>query len=237
MKCILLLSVVITTYCSAQQVKGQGLMRDSIIQTVSKIDKGISPEMLKNCVVLQTNNICVVMMKEKIYTLKTNKELLLFFSSNKNEISRTNFFVIFDSATSQEKLVDVIDDLNRAKIKNYALVTSQQYLQNGALWSKPTQPVVSLDTSKTKKQYNILDSTYFSITIQKTGIKVRLFEQDSFLKNSDELDSFITKYQIDISTKKIVVIGSNLLPYERVGPVLDVLTKHSYYKYSLIVSD
>jgi len=228
MRYLLPFLILFATGCSGQKTKEQ----QTHIDTLKLFDPKPEPpsaqdaQMFKNCMVLFYPNYTVIHSSTE-YSFDNLDSLTNFLKTNAYAIRQNKFYLISDSSTKYSKIVSAIDVLRNTKIDNYKIINYQEYFAT-------PEPVTIQTSISTTSTYNENDSTYFSITILKNALEVKLLNQVTELKNATELNNFITNHKSYISSKKILIISSSDLPYDKFKPVVEVLKRHEYYKYNLV---
>ncbi|MBN8673218.1 MAG: hypothetical protein J0L56_03725 [Chitinophagales bacterium] len=228
MRYFLFFLVLIVTGCSGQQ----NTDKQSKIDTVKLFNPNGHPDnagasdmnMFKRSIaVVQQGYALILNDKETDVEALTEVEKLIV--SNKEEIKKDLFYVLMDSTTDFKRTLAVIDILTKNQVANYKVINIQKYFT-------PPEPVTIQTPTSVVTTYNENDSTYFSITILDKGIDVKLFGQETKLKTTNDLDTFVTAHKQDI--RKIIIITTREIPDNKFKPVLEVLKKHDLYKYNLV---
>jgi biopolymer transport protein ExbD len=228
MRYLLPFLILLTTGCSGQKTKEQ----QTQIDTLKLFDLKPEPpsaqdvQMFKNCMILFYPNYTVIHSGTE-HTFDNLDSLTNFLTINADAIRQNKFYLISDSSTKYSKIVSAIDVLTNTAIDNYKVINYQEYFA-------PPQPVTIQTPVSTTSTYNENDSSYFVITILKNALEVKLFNQTTKLSTIRELDDFITKHKSGINSRKIMVISSSDLSYDKFKPIFEVLKKHDYYKYNLV---
>src|SRR6476620_8962255 len=199
--------------CSGQQTKGQQTQIDTLALFDPKPEPSSAQDgqMFKNCLVLFHTNYTVFHNGTE-NSFDNLDSLTSFLKIRAGDIKQNKFYLISDSSTKFSKIVSAIDILRTTKIDNYKVINYQEY------FSQP-EPVTVETPISTTSTYNKNESTKFNITILKNTIQVKLLNQVTELKNAKELDNFIMNRKSDISSKKILIISSSDLPYDKFKPV------------------
>ncbi len=228
MRCILPFFILTVTGCSGQQTTEQQNKIDTtkLFNPNPESDETGASDMnifKRNIVLIQPDYYIILNGQE--HKLETVDKVKEFIKSNEKQIQKEKFYIITDSSTAFKKTVSIINILVENRITNYKVINVQKYLT-------PPEPITIQSPTSVINTYNENDSTYFSIIILNNGINVRLFGQETKLKNTGELDEFIGTHKSDI--KKVIIIASRELSDNKFKPVLEVLKKHEYYKYNLV---
>lgn len=228
MRYIFVFLTVLATGCSGQTTND----KITKIDTAKLFNPNNHPDhsganevnMFKRSIVLTQPDFHAIL-NDKEYKFETFIKLSDFVKTNKIEIQKDLFYVLTDSSTAFKRIVTTIDALKKNQITDYKVINVQQYFTPPEPVSiqTPTSVVTILDEN---------DSTYFSITIIDKGIDVKLFGQETKLKNTNDLYSFVTAHKQDI--KKIIIITSRDVSDSKFKLVLEVLKKHEFYKYNLV---
>ena len=125
------------------------------------------------------------------------------------------------STTDFKRTLSVINILTKNRIANYKVINVEQYFT-------PPEPVTIQTPTSVVTTYNESDSTYFSIEVFDKGINVKLQGQESKLKTTNELETFVSTHKQDI--KRIIIIISKELPDNKFKSVIEVLKKYKYTK-------
>ena len=123
-----------------------------------------------------------------------------------------------------KKTVSIINILIENQISNYKVIDFQQD-------GRP-ETVTIQEPARVETITNINDTTYFSIEILDKGINVKLDGQETKLKNTDDLDTFVATHKPDI--KEILIATAKEIPDSKFKAVLEVLKKHEYKKFRLV---
>jgi biopolymer transport protein ExbD len=232
MRYFLFVLIVFAVSCSSAQTKDA----QTHIDTAKLFDPYPEPEssysaqdelMFKNAIALFKPGFTTIYFgKENTFTLED--EVSNYFKKNADSIRQNKFFLIIDSNTKFEKTVSVINLLKKNKIDNYRVINFQEHFAPSAT------PVAVTPTTITTKPADEDEGLYFSISILNTGFKTKLQNKTTLLKNASELDKFIETNKPAIDSLKIRIIRDKNTPYNQFKPVLDVLKKHEYFKFSLI---
>lgn len=228
MRHLFLFFLLYATVCSGQQNKEQGMLRDTLKLLDPKHESHSAEDiqMFKNCLVLFHPNYTVVHNDTEHLFLRLDS-LAQFLKVNADSIKKNKFYLITDSTTSYSKIISAIDVLMDIKIDDYKIVNYQEYFA-------PPEPVTIQKPASTTQTINETDSSQFTITILKNALEVKLFNQVTRLKNTKELDDFITNNKENINSNNILIIASSDLLYEKFMPVIEVLKRHEYYKFNLL---
>lgn len=228
MRYIFLFLTILATGCSGQNTND----KINKIDTAKLFNPNNHPDhsganevnMFKRSIVLTQPDFYAIL-NDKEYKFETLIKLNDFVKTNKIEIQKDLFYVLTDSNTAFKKIVSTIDALTENQITDYKVINVQQYFtppEPGSIQT-PTSVASTLDEN---------DSTYFSITILDKGIDVKLFGQETKLKTTNDLDTFVTAHKQDI--KKIIIITKREIPDNKFKPVLEILKKHEFYKFNLV---
>jgi len=183
-------------------------------------------QMLKNCIVLFYPNY-TVMHNETENTFIDLNDLSTHLHKNASLLTQRKFYVIIDSNTKFEKIVSVLNLLQKNKIDNYKVINYQEYF-------KPPEPVTYEAPTETVPVTKAFDSSYLSVIILEDSIELLLFDKKQIGKCHMEVDKFITDNKVLIDSNKIVIRADAKIPYKKLKLVLDVLKKHEYYKFKMI---
>ncbi|HAD13893.1 MAG TPA: hypothetical protein DCF33_15815, partial [Saprospirales bacterium] len=129
--------------------------------------------------------------------------------------------------TKAEKTVSVLDLLQEQKIDNYRVINYKEYFQ-------PPEPITIQTPRVTTITVPDIDSSFFTIEILNNGFLLTLLNKKQTVKDSNEVDRFITANKSLINANKIKIVSNANVPYEKFKPVLDVFSKNEYYKYKLV---
>lgn len=236
MRIVCLLITFWATVCDAQMpVSTAKAAIDTIRLFDPKPDSSVkyasahSIEMFNNCIMFSRRGYSIMHNKE-LYQINDQKALFLFLAKHKQQLGNKKLYLLTDSSTSFTSIVSVIDKLQKLNFDNYKVLNMQQYF-------KAPDPVQITSPHVILSKPKEYDSSYLIITVIHHKIKVKLFSEESFLKNSRSLDSFIIANKAVILPGKIVLQGAKDVPYNEIGPVLKVLQKNDYFKYELHIVD
>jgi len=228
MRYVLLLLILAITGCSGQETTKE----HSRIDTAKLYDPnpqsdeigGSEATIFRRNIVLTKPDYYVII-NEQEHKLETIDKVKDFIKSHKEQIQENKFYIVRDSSTAFNKIVSIINILTENQIKNYKVINLQEYLA-------PPEPVTIQAPHSIVTTYDENDSTYFSIEILNKGINVRLQGQETKLKTTTELDSFVTAHKSDI--KEIAIITTKDIPSAKFNEVIEVLKKHEYTKFNLV---
>lgn len=228
MRYILFAFILTATGCSGQQTADQQTKIDTakLFNPKGHLDNSGASDMnmfKRSIAIVQQGYAMILNDKETNVEALTEVEKLIV--SNKEEIKNDLFYVLMDSTTDFKRTLAVIDILTKNQITNYKVINIQKYFT-------PPEPATIQTPTSVIFTYDENDSTYFSITILDNGIDVRLFGQETKLKTTNDLDTFVAAHKQDI--KKIIIITTREVPDNKFKPVLEVLKKHEFYKYNLV---
>jgi biopolymer transport protein ExbD len=181
-------------------------------------------KMFKRAIAVVEDGYAIIL-SDKETDFKTLVEAETFIISNKEEIKKDLFYIVMVSTTDFKTTLSVINILTKNQITNYKVINVQQYFT-------PPEPVTIQTPTSVVTTYNESDSTYFSIEVFDKGINVKLQGQESKLKTTNELDTFVSAHKQDI--KKIIIIISKERPDNKFKSVIEVLKKHGYTKFNLV---
>jgi biopolymer transport protein ExbD len=232
MRYFLFFLILTVTGCSGQQTSDQ----QTTIDTAKLFNPNGHPDnsgandmnMFKRAVGVVQQGYAIKL-NDKETDVETLNEVESFIVSNKEAVKKDLFYILMDSTTDFKRTLSVINILTKNQITNYKVINIQKYFT-------PAEPVTIQTPSTVISTHIENDSSYFAITILNNGIDVKLFGQETKLKNTIELDNFIANHKADISTKKISIISSSNLKYDKFKPVIEILKKHEYYKYNLVTN-
>lgn len=228
MRYILSFLILIVAGCSGQSASDQRSKIDTtkLFNPHPETDEIGASEMniFKRNILLARPGYYVVF-NEREHEMETLDKARAFIQSNAEQIRKNKFYIITDSSTTFKKIVSVIDVLTENQINDYKVINVQEYFT-------PPEPVAIQTPASVETIYDPDDSTYFSITILDRGIDVKLSGQKTQLKTPKDLDEFIGTHKPDI--KKILIVMSKDLPNNKLDPVIEVLKKHAFYKFSLV---
>jgi hypothetical protein len=88
--------------------------------------------------------------------------------------------------------------------------------------------------SQDSKEIYINDTTFFAIHFLGNGYETILMGNKKNFVSDKELDDFITLNKPVINTKKIFIIKSPLVSFEKIKPVLEILRAHQYYEFKIL---
>jgi biopolymer transport protein ExbD len=228
MRITLFLFLLFSIGCFGQQTKEQS-SKAGKLKLVEPKPGPPSPEdtlMFKNSIVLFRQHYTVIYDNtENTFTgLKALSSYLLKASPL---LRQRKLYVLIGNNTKPEKIVSVLDLLQKHKVGNYKVVNAQEY------FTPPTSNEYQAP-AETISAPNAYDSSYFSIEISKDSFKLTLPGKDQTFNTSAEVDSFISANKMHIDPNKIVLFAAPHVPYEKFKPILDVLRKHEYYKFKLV---
>jgi biopolymer transport protein ExbD len=183
-------------------------------------------EMFKNCVVLNQSSYGLVVQQKK-YQINTEKELIAAIGNNKKEIVKSKLYVLVDSSISFNKIVSMIDVLKKSSIDNCKIENADEYFKQPA-------PIQVQEPTVTTQRTDVTGSNYFAIDLVEEGYSVTFQNKKNILKDSVELDKFVTRNQSAIDKNKILITSSSNTPYAKFRPVLEILKKHDYVKFQMI---
>lgn len=232
MRLLLFFCTIIFTSCSGQQTK----VEHSQIDTVKlfdprpdKIEVNFKPfDIYKNCIAIK-EGFFVIVINQIQKRLDTESELANYIKSHSDEI-QNKIYILYDSSINFKQIVTVLDVLKNNKVDNYRVINLDTFFK------VPPPAIVQTPTSvSTKMDEN--DSTNFIITILENGIRVKHLKTITNFTNASGLDNFITKHKTEIDSKKIFVASANTTLYPTFKPVKEVLKKHKYFTFKLIVDN
>ncbi|MDQ3682099.1 MAG: hypothetical protein M3352_03375 [Bacteroidota bacterium] len=230
MRHFFVLVTCIATSCSGQEVKQQNIRKDTIKLYIPKSSKEdfASIEDLKHCIFLNQEDYTVVI-NEKRFQHLTEPKLFDFLKNNKKEIVSHKLSLIPDRNVSYKRIVDMLDLLTSLEIKNYKIVDVESN------FSLPTQTQVIIERPAENIDYN--NTSFLTVTFLNENLIIVHLHKSDTLKNTEELDKYLTKNKLRINTKKIFIRSSSETSYNSFKPIMDILQKHEYYKYELITND
>lgn len=228
MRYFLFFLVLTVTGCSGQQNTDQ----QSKIDTVKLFNPNGHPDnagardmnMFKRAIAVVEDGYAI-RLNDKETDFNTLAEAETFIISNKEEIKKDLFYILMVSTTDFKRIFSVINILTKNRITNYKVINVEQYFT-------PPEPVTIQTPTSVVTTYNESDSTYFSIEVFDKGINVKLQGQESKLKTTNELDTFVSTHKQDI--KRIIIIISKELPDNKLKSVIEVLKKYEYTKFNLV---
>ncbi len=188
-----------------------------------------SPEdtlMFKNSLVLFRKGYTVIY-NSTANTFTNLKALSSYLQKTSPLLKRRKVYILIDSNTKPDKIVSVLDLLQKHRIENYKLVNHQEYFK----------PPPSNEYQVPPKAITVTrpdDSSYFSIKIHKDSLELTLLDKKQIVGNSAEVDKFISANKMQIDPTRIVFFADANTLYEKFKPILDVLRKHGYYKFKII---
>ena len=231
MRYILFFLIFTVLGCSGQKTSQQETVIDTVklFNPTGYKDHGASDiDMFKRNIVL-TQPEYYIILNDQEHKFETIEKLKEFININKEQIKKDLIPIIIDSATEFKRIVSVINILADNQVSKYKVINHQKYF---APVEPPTlQSPISVTTTKIEN-----DSVYFTVTILKDGINVKLSGKETKLRSPIELDKFIANYKTEIDTKKILLVNSTNVPYDKFKPIIDIFKKYTYYKYSLITN-
>ncbi len=94
------------------------------IDTVALLDPFPEP---KNCVSLTKNGMYLnstqgLFIQEKQFPMRTHKELFHHIQQNKNQITKSKFYVLVDSTIAFYRIINLVNYLNSVGVSNYKVV-------------------------------------------------------------------------------------------------------------------
>ena len=218
------------TSCKGQQAKTKETSTESLYFNEPKpepIDKNLNlHEVYKNCIAFKIDKNIVVLNKRQSI-LRKGKEFEYFISNHSFEFKKQKIYILYDSTIKYSEIVNLLDLFLTLKIKNFEIVDTDLYL-------KPEEPLV-VDLPKSVAKEIHYDSTDFIITILDNSINIDLLKRTQQLKNPNELDIFIQKNSKSIDPLKIYLKSKASLPYDRFKDVKNILKRHEFYKFKIIV--
>ena len=78
------------------------------------------------------------------------------------------------------------------------------------------------------------DSTYLRIKFDNKGYKISLLNDSLYTTDLKYIDDYISANKKKIDKDKILVTGNSDVPYARFKELQAILSKHEFYKYSLV---
>lgn len=220
--------LLLVTVCSGQETKEQ----DSKIGALSLVEpksEPPSPEdtlMFKNSIILFRPDYTVIY-EDSVNTFPDQVSLSAHLLKTSGLLKRRKFYVLFDSSTKPDKIILVLELLQRHRIGNFKLINYQEYF-------KPPQPITYQTPTETRTISKPYDSSYFSIKILDDSLELSLLNKKHTIKSFSEVDQYITINKSLINPSKIVLFANANASYEKFKPVIDILRKHEYYRFKMI---
>lgn len=231
MRLLLFLCIIVCTSCSGQQNKVDQTHIDTVKlfdPRPDKIEVNFMPlDIYKNCIAIK-QVFFVIVINEIQNRFDTESELAAYIKTHSDEISKRKIYVLFDSSISFKQIVLTIDLLKSNKLDNYRVIDMDNFF-------KAPPPAIVQPPTLVSNKMDENDSTNFIITILEKGIQVKHLKTITNFVNASGLDNFITKHKSEIDSKKIFVASLATTPYASFKPVKEVLKKHKYFVFKIII--
>ena len=230
MRLLLFFCIIIWTSCSGQQTQVEQTQIDTIKlfdPRPDKIEVNFMPlDIYKNCIAIK-QGFFVIVIDQIQNRFDTESELANYIKSHSDEI-KNKIYILYDSSINFKQIVTVLDLLKNNKVDNYRVIDMDTF------FNVPPPAIVQPPTSvSTKMDEN--DSTNFIITILEKGIQVKHLKTITNFVTASGLDNFITKHKTEIDSTKIFVASTATTPYTSFKPIKEVLKKHKYFVFKIVV--
>lgn len=230
MRLLLFFCIIIWTSCSGQQTKvGQTQIDTAKLfdPRPDKMEVNFEPlDVYKNCIAIK-KGFFVIVINQIQNRFDTESELANYIKSHSSEI-KSKFYVLYDSSINFKQIVTILDLLRNNKVDNYRVIDMDTFFKTPppAIVQQPTSLSYKIDEN---------DSTNFVITILEKSIQVKHLKTVANFANASGLDNFITEHKNEIDSTKIFVASTATTPYTSFKPVKEVLKKHRYFVFKIVV--
>jgi biopolymer transport protein ExbD len=225
--------IILWTSCSGQQTKVEQTQIDTLKlfdPRPDKIEVNFMPlDIYKNCIAIK-NGFFVIVTNEIQNRFDTEIELANYIKTHTDEINKKKFYVLYDSSTSFKQIVSTLDLLKNNQLDNYRVIDMDKFF-------KIPPPAVIQAPTLVSNKVDKNDSTNFIITILEKSIRVNHLKTINNFANAIGLDNFITKHKNEIDSSKIIVASIAKTPYTSFKPVKEVLKKHKYFAFKIIIDE
>lgn len=226
--CTIVLLQFILLNCFGQQVdSNEKSPLPLIVPKLTKEDIASSQD-YKHCIDLTHFNYILVISGKK-YTAANKQELIQLIGKHKKDITKQSISIIYDSTTTPQKMLEVLDIMTEQDIKRFKLVPAD------VKSAQQMQDFRKLNTSS--KEIDLSDSTMLFITIKDTCINISLYNNTADCQSVAATESFIIDNKKYIDPSKIVIVGKKDLAYKDVKPIIALLTKHEYFNFKMLTQD
>ena len=231
MRLLLFFCIIIWTSCSGQQTNVEQTQIDTtklFDPRPDKIEVNFMPlDIYKNCIAIK-KGFFVVVINEIQNRFDTEIELSNYIKTHTDEINKKKIYVLYDSSISFKQIVSTLGLLKNNKLDNYRVIDMNTF------FNSPPPTIVQAPTLVSNKM-DKNDSTNFIITILEKGIRVNHLKTITNFVNASGLDNFITKHKNEIDSTKIFVASTATTPYTSFRPVKEVLKKHKYFVFKIVI--
>jgi len=231
MRLFLFFCTIILASCSGQQTK----VEQSKIDTAKlfdprpdKIEVNFVPfDVYKNCIAIK-EGFFVIVINQIQNRFDTESELANYIKSHSDEI-KNKIYVLYDSSINFRQIVTVLDLLKNNKVDNYRVIDMDTFF-------KVPPPTTVQPPTSVSNTYNKDDSQNLVITISKNGYNVSHHNKSYDFIRTYNLDNYILVNKKQIDSSKIFVASDANLPYSRFKAVKDVLKKHKFFLFKIIIN-
>lgn len=222
------LLAAIFTDCFGQEITPHE--KNLINLTYPKITKEdiASPQDLKHCIDLTHKNYLIII-NSKRYVCSNEQKIVALLKKNRKEVVTKRLSIIYDSATSPERVVKVLDILTEQNIRSYKLAVTDE---------KSILAIRNLaNENRQSKSVDFSDSTFLIVSIENACLKASLLSNKMNCKKIEDLDSFIVAQKKCIDPYKVLIVAEKDLAYKDIRPVIDLLSKYEYHNFRMITKD